>query len=135
MNRQSRSEALISDHVAYSMGAALIPIPLIDIGAVAAVQLDLIKGGRQIREPEYATDEYHAVTAFGTSIDEAARKATGYMVDYIVQEHRLAPDEAYALLSLVGDLHIAEVVDVPHMLVVMHVPKAIFQGRETSQAR
>ena len=35
-------------------------------------------------------------------------------------------NDAYALCSLAGDLHIAEVVDAPHMLVSMHIPKDIF---------
>jgi acetamidase/formamidase len=33
----------------------------------------------------------------------------------------------YALASLAGDLKINEVVDVPHVLVSMHMPKGIFR--------
>ena len=36
------SEAIITDHVFYSMGAALIPLPLADIAAVTLVQLDMV---------------------------------------------------------------------------------------------
>ena len=53
--------------------------------------------------PQYETDEYYATTGFATTIDEAAKKATRYMIDYLV-----------------------ETVDVPHMLVTMHMPKHIF---------
>lgn len=89
-------------------------------------EVEVIKNGRAIQEPQYETDEYFAVTGFGETIDEAAKKATRYMIDYLVVEHGLSREYAYALCSLAGDLKIAEVVDVPHMLVTMHMPKNIF---------
>ncbi|MCZ6916286.1 MAG: acetamidase/formamidase family protein [Gemmatimonadetes bacterium] len=91
------------------------------------IELHVLKGGRPIEEPQYETDEYYAVTAFGTTIDEAARKASLYMIDYLVAEHGLDRTDAYVLSSLAGDLKIAETVDVPHMLVAMHMPKDIFR--------
>lgn len=90
------------------------------------LELELRKGGRSIPEPQYETDEYYAVTAFATTLDEAARKATRYMIDYLSEERGLDRTEAYVLCSLAGDLKISEVVDVPHVLVSMHLPKAIF---------
>ena len=89
-------------------------------------EVNVLKGGRAIEEPQYETDEYYAVTGFGTTIDEAARKAAGYMIDYLVAEHGLTRNEAYVLSSLTADLKISETVDVPHMLVSMHIPKSIF---------
>ncbi|MBX2872870.1 MAG: acetamidase/formamidase family protein [Saprospiraceae bacterium] len=88
-------------------------------------EIEVLKGGRTIDEPEYETDDYYAVTAFGTTIDEAAKKAVKYMVEYLEAEHDLTTSEAYALCSLTGDLKIAEVVDVPHMLVAMHMSKEV----------
>lgn len=88
-------------------------------------EVELLKGGRTIPEPEYETDEYYAVTAFGETIDEAAVKATGYMIDYLEEVHGMDRYDAYALSSLAGDLKIAEVVDLPHMLVTMHMPKHV----------
>ena len=49
------------------------------------------------------------------------------MIDWLVAERGLDRDEAYVLCSLAGDLKIAETVDVPHMLVTMHMPKSIFR--------
>ncbi len=92
------------------------------------LQLEVIKGGRSLPEPQYETDDYYAVTAFAETIDEAAKKATRYMIDYLVEERGMDRTEAYVLCSLAGDLKISEVVDVPHMLVSMHMPKAIFSG-------
>ncbi|MDH3743892.1 MAG: acetamidase/formamidase family protein [Acidobacteriota bacterium] len=91
-------------------------------------RISVLKGGRSIEEPQYETDTYYATTGFGTTIDEAAKKATRYMIDYIVETRGLDRDEAYMLCSLAGDLKIAETVDVPHMLVSMHLPKSIFSG-------
>lgn len=91
----------------------------------AVLELSVIKGGRSIREPEYETDEFYAVTGFAPTVDEAARKATRYMVDYLVAEHGLDRSDAYALCSLAGDLRIAEVVDLPNMLVSMHISKSV----------
>jgi acetamidase/formamidase len=89
-------------------------------------EISVIKGGRSIPEPQYETDEYYATTGFATTIDEAAKKATRYMIDYLVDTKGLSREQAYMLCSLAGDLKIAETVDVPHMLVTMHMPKQIF---------
>ncbi len=89
-------------------------------------EVNVLKGGRAIEEPQYETEEFYGVTAFATTIDEAARKATRYMIDYLVAEQGLSRYEAYSLASLAGDLKISEVVDVPHMLVSMHMPKSVF---------
>jgi acetamidase/formamidase len=89
-------------------------------------EISVIKGGRSIAEPQYETDAYYATTGFATTIDEAAKKATRYMIDYLAETRGLSREQAYMLASLAGDLKIAETVDVPHMLVTMHLPKHIF---------
>ena len=88
-------------------------------------RLRVLKNKPPIQEPQYETDEYYAVTGFGTTIDIATKKAVNYMVDYLISNYNVAPEDAYMLCSLVGDLKIAEVVDVPNMLVTMHFPKSI----------
>lgn len=88
-------------------------------------EVNVLKNGRAIPEPEYETDNFYAVTAFATTIDEAAKKATRYMIDYLVSEHGLEANEAYVLCSLAGKLVVAEVVDVPHVLVSMHISKDV----------
>ena len=87
-------------------------------------EVNVIKGGRAIQEPQYETETHYAVTAFATTLDEAAKKATRFMIDYLEAEHGLSRVDAYMLASLAGDLKIAEVVDVPHVLVTMHIAKA-----------
>ena len=88
-------------------------------------RLRVIKDKPEIKEPQYETDDYYAVTGFGTTIDKATKKAVNYMVDHLSNNYDISAEDAYMLCSLVGDLKIAEVVDVPNMLVTMHFPKAI----------
>ena len=90
-------------------------------------RISVIKDGRPIEEVQYETNDYYATTGFATTIDEAAQKATRYMVDYLVETKGLSREDAYMLCSLAGDLKIAETVDVPHMLVTMHMTKRIFK--------
>jgi acetamidase/formamidase len=90
------------------------------------VELEVLKGADHIREPQYETDQYYAVTGFGTSIDEATRKAVLHMIDYLEAVHGMTREDAYVLCSLAGDLKISETVDMPHYLVSMHMPKEIF---------
>lgn len=89
------------------------------------VEIDVIKD-KTLKEPQYENDAIYAVTAYATTIDEAARKATRYMIDHLTSNYHLSENDAYMLCSLSGDLKIAEVVDVPHVLVTMSLKKEIF---------
>lgn len=91
----------------------------------ALFRVSVIKG-KTISEPQYETEDYYATTGFGITIDEAAKKATRYMVEHVSNTYGISWEEAYMLCSLIGDLKIAEVVDLPHMLVTMHIPKNVF---------
>jgi acetamidase/formamidase len=91
-------------------------------------EVSVVKGGRKIEEPQYETDDVYAVTAFAETLDEAAKKATRYMIDYLVAEHGLERHEANMLCSVAADLKIAEVVD-ENVLVSMHIPKSVFVAR------
>ena len=44
------------------------------------LQVEVMENTRGMVEPQYETDEYYGVTGFATTIDEAARKATLYMI-------------------------------------------------------
>ena len=87
-------------------------------------ELNLVKDGYSIAEPQYETPDYYAVTAFATTLDEAAAKAVRYMIEYLVRRHGLQNSEAYMLCSLAADLKIAEVVS-PNVLVTMQIPKKV----------
>jgi acetamidase/formamidase len=88
-------------------------------------EVNVLKDGRRFSEPQYETDDFYAVTAFAPTLDEAAKKATRFMIDYLVEEHGLERHEANMLCSIAADLKIAEVVD-QNVLVSMHISKSLF---------
>ena len=88
-------------------------------------EVEVLKGVGPIPSPHYETDEFYAVTGYGPSIDEAARNAVEAMIDYLVRTQDLSRQEAYQLTSMAGDLKIAEVVDMPNMLVAMRISKDV----------
>ena len=90
-------------------------------------RLRVLKNKPAIKEPQYEKDDIYAVTGFGETIDIATKKAVNYMIDHLINNYDITAEDAYMLCSLVGDLHIAEVVDVPNMLVTMHFPKSILE--------
>lgn len=101
----------------------------IEVPLRVVYQIEVIKN-RSIKEPQYETGDSYATTGFAPTIDEAAKKATLYMIEYLKTEKGLSEEDAYALCSLAGDLKIAEVVDMPNMLVTMHMPKDIFKNED-----
>ena len=88
-------------------------------------EVNVLKNGRRISEPQYETDDFYAVTAFALTLDEAAKKATRFMIDYLVEVRGLEKHEANMLCSIAADLKIAEVVD-QNVLVSMHISKSLF---------
>jgi len=40
---EDKADRVINNHVMVSMGAGAIPVPLLDVAAVTAIQLDLIR--------------------------------------------------------------------------------------------
>jgi formamidase len=56
----------------------------------------------------------------------AARNALIEMVDYLVREHALTPDQAYVIASVAVDLRIGQMVDSPNFGVSAVVPLDIF---------
>jgi len=55
MNQSQQADAVIRDHVAYSAIAGLIPVPLGDVLAVTALQIDLVKSLSNIYEEDFTS--------------------------------------------------------------------------------
>lgn len=70
----------------------------------------------------------HVTTGIGPDLYLAARDATRAMIDHLVRWYDLAPEDAYVLCSLAGDLRIAEIVDAPNWTVTMDLPTAVVGG-------
>lgn len=88
-------------------------------------EVTVLKDSRRITEPQYETSDFYAVTAFALTLDEAAKKATRFMIKYLMDVHGLEQHEANMLCSVAADLKIAEVVD-GNVLVSMHISKSLF---------
>jgi uncharacterized protein (DUF697 family) len=65
----NKSSSIITNHVIFSLVAGTIPIPLADIAAVTAIQLDMIKQIAKIYSIDY--DE-HAGTSFASALAGAS---------------------------------------------------------------
>ena len=99
--------------------------PALEVPLRMVYEIDLIKNGRQIDEPEYETADVYAVTAVGSTLDEAARKAVRFMVDYLERVHGYSRQDAYVLCTLAGDLKISAIVNKPNVSISMHMSKRI----------
>jgi acetamidase/formamidase len=70
---------------------------------------------------------YHVCTGIGPDLMEAARDATRAAITHLVEQRGCAREEAYAIVSVAGDLRIHEVVDAPNWAVGAFLPDAIFE--------
>lgn len=85
-------------------------------GLECALELELrirVEPGRRLGGPEIRTPTNHTVIEYGRDLDQAARHAIDRMHAHLVGRG-IAPDDAYALLGVAGDLAINQVVDTPH---------------------
>ena len=51
--RRKEAEAVIRSHVVWAVGAGLMPVPLFDLVAVTAIQMDLLKSLARIYDVDY----------------------------------------------------------------------------------
>ena len=72
------------------------------------------------------TGPHYATTAHGPDLYPAAQQAVRYMIEHLVEERGLSPEEAYILCSVAVDLRISEIVDAPNWIVSAFLPESIF---------
>ena len=60
-NRVVSADAVIRNHMIWSMGAGFIPVPIADLFAVSAIQLDMIRQMCKIYEIDFKQTEGKAV--------------------------------------------------------------------------
>jgi len=77
--------------------------------------------------PRAETPTHIIAMGLDRDLDEAARRATIEMIDYLTSERGLSRDDAYMLVSAAVDLHVTQVVDGVKGVHAM-LPKAIFTG-------
>lgn len=77
--------------------------------------------------PKTNTGPYYATMGIAPDLMQATKKAVRSAIRYLVREHGLTREEAYALASVAVDLKVSEVVDAPNWVVSAFVPLSIFE--------
>jgi acetamidase/formamidase len=100
-----------------------------------ALRLTLEKG-RSLPGPQYRTagplaprvahGAWYGTTGVGPDLYVGAQEAVRAMIDHLVADYDLSPEDAYLLASLCVDLRISEIVDAGQWVVSALLPLAIF---------
>jgi len=101
---RSVADRFIRDHVIYAIGAGAIPVPLLDIAAIVAVQVDLVRALARVYEIQFddATGKALIISLVGASatrIGASALKAAPVvgLVPGVVLQAGLAGASTYAI--------------------------------------
>jgi len=90
-----------------AMGDGEITITALEICAEVRVRVDLVKGAG-IRRPRIECADSWITTGDGPTIGEAIRVAADEMASLLMERLGLAPEEAYMLLGLRGDMRVGQ---------------------------
>lgn len=61
--RAKHAESIIRNHILFSMGAGVIPLPIVDIFAVSAAQLDMIRQLCKVYDVDFAETQGKAIVS------------------------------------------------------------------------
>ena len=109
-----------------AQGDGEVCITAIETELTVTVRISLLKG-LLIEEPHYETGSFIATTGVATTMIEAAKKATLYMIRHLAMSYNLSLDEAYVLCSAAMDLKICSAAGLPNYLVSAHFSKDIIR--------
>jgi acetamidase/formamidase len=84
-----------------------------------------VRKNMKLRWPRAETPTHIITMGLHQDLNEAARRATKEMIEYLVADRGLSRDDAYMLTSAAVDLHVTQVVDGVKGVHAM-LPKAIF---------
>lgn len=120
----------------------------IETSATLVARFELLKGGacaRRQTTPSWSSpgpqDQqdgskgYFATTGLSIDVDDvvheadatlAARNAALSMIETLVHDYSLSREQAYCVISIAGDLRISSIVNTPHAMVSLTLPRSIF---------
>ena len=80
-NRSEEAASIIKNHMIWSMGAGLIPVPVVDMFAVSAIQLDMIRQLATLYDIDFKQTEGKArITALtGTGLARLGARAVKFI--------------------------------------------------------
>lgn len=106
--REKHADTIIRNHMAWSMGAGLIPFPVADFFAVSAVQLDMVRQLCKLYEIDFKENEMKAViTALTTS--GFAKVGAKAMIKFIPGIGQIVGGMTMAVLSGASSYAVGEV--------------------------
>ena len=80
--RNKHAESIINNHILFSMGAGVIPYPIVDVFAVSAAQLDMIRQLCKVYDVDFAETQGKAIVSSLTTAT-LARIGAGSIVKII----------------------------------------------------
>lgn len=105
----------------------------VETAAVARLRLQVLPGGAPTTPVLHGPAGHRPgpvviTTGVGPDLRGAAQQACRAMVSQVVDRTGILPVEAYLLCSLTADLVISEIVNVPNMVVSMHMPDSVLEA-------
>jgi acetamidase/formamidase len=107
-----------------AQGDGEVCVTAIETNLTGVFRFQVLKD-RKLRWPRAETPSHIITMGLHESLDEAARRATKEMIEYLTVERGLSRDDAYMLTSAAADLHVTQVVDGVKGVHAM-LPKAVF---------
>ncbi len=116
-----------------AQGDGEVCVTAIEAPLYVVLEFNLIKKAN-LKRPQAIVPEnclgkfksYYVTMGIGSDLMEAAKDAVRDMINLISSKYGLKREDAYILISVVGDLRICEVVDKPNWIVTAHLPRDIF---------
>jgi acetamidase/formamidase len=107
-------------------GDGEVDITALETSLVGTFQF-VVRKDMHLKWPRAETPTHYITMGLNDDLNACATLAVREMIDFLVSEKHLSPDDAYMLASSAADLHITELVD-GNKGVHMMLPKAIFTG-------
>ena len=111
-----------------AQGDGEVCVNAIECAMIARLTFD-VQRGRTIADPQAETPQSLMTLSAAPTLEEAAQRCLGAMLDLIMERTGLGRPDAYALASIAVDLRINQVVNRPMMGVRAVLPKTVLQRR------
>ena len=106
--RQKHADTIIKNHIVWSMGAGLIPVPIVDFFAVSGIQLDMIRQLCKLYDQDFKESEGKAIITSLTG-SGLARMGARAMVKFIPGVGSVIGGVTMAVLSGASSYALGEV--------------------------
>lgn len=107
----------------------------VETGMISEIKVEVIKG-MEIKSPfadistaNYTETEYRDFLGIHNDLFMAARDAVLFAVDALSKSLLIDPIEAYAMMGIIGELRIHEIVDQPNWVVGCMIPLRLFNKK------